>query len=146
MTLSRIKDFGLLLLVVSLAAFGCSKKPPVAPPPAATNTTPPPPPPAPTITLRAQPATIDRGAPTTLQWEARNAATVTITPELGTVALTGNRSVNPTSSVTYQATATGPGGTASDIALVTVNVPAPPTDNPPPRRPDVTSGNLFEQN
>lgn len=147
MTLSRIKDFGLLLLVLStMMAFACHKTPAPAPPPAATNTTPTPPPPAPTVTLRAEPATIERGAATTLQWEARNAATVAISPELGTVALTGNRSVTPTSSVTYQVTATGPGGSASDIARVTVNVPAPPADNPPPRRPDVTSGNLFEQN
>jgi peptidoglycan-associated lipoprotein len=73
---------------------------------------------------------------------------VTITPELGNVPATGNRSVSPTSSVTYQATATGPGGSASDIARVTVNVPAAPpaTDNPPTRRPDVTSAALFEQN
>jgi peptidoglycan-associated lipoprotein len=73
---------------------------------------------------------------------------VTITPELGNVPLTGTRSVSPPSSVTYQATATGPGGTASDIARVTVNVPAaPPPADTTPRRPSVTSDNLsFEKN
>jgi peptidoglycan-associated lipoprotein len=49
--------------------------------------------------------------------------------------------------VSYTATATGPGGTATDIARVTVNIPAPPPPvDAPPRRPDVTSGNVFEQN
>jgi peptidoglycan-associated lipoprotein len=130
--------FGMLFVV------GCGGKktastpappPPVTPPPAA---------PAPAITLRVEPATIERGGATTLTWEARNAAAVTIAPELGTVPVTGNRSVSPVSSVTYTATATGPGGTASDIARVTVNVP-PATPAPDePRRPTVTSGNLDQ--
>jgi peptidoglycan-associated lipoprotein len=149
MNLPRFKHVGLVIFILSLlAVLGCRKSvattaPP--PPPPVVNT---PPPPAPTITLRAAPATIDRGGSTTLQWEARNAATVTITPELGNVALTGNRSVTPASSVSYQATATGPGGTATDIARVTVNIPAPPAarDEPrPPARPDVNVAALFEQ-
>jgi peptidoglycan-associated lipoprotein len=145
MTLSHMKGLALILIAGStLLASACKKT--VAPPPPVAATPPPAPPtPAPTITLRAQPATIDRGAATTLQWEARNAAGVTITPEVGNVALTGNRAVNPVSSVTYTATATGPGGTASDIARVTVNIPAAPapTDNPPPR-PNVTSNSLSD--
>src|SRR4051794_35884519 len=60
--------------------------------------------PAPTITLRATPATLDRGQTATLQWDARNATSVQIQPALGTVNSAGNRSVNPTSSVTYTAT------------------------------------------
>jgi peptidoglycan-associated lipoprotein len=150
MTLLRMNNVGMAILVASmLLAFACKPKPPAAPPPAATVTpAPTPPPPAPVITLRAQPATIDRGGSTTLQWEARNAATVTITPGVGDVALTGNRAVTPASSVSYQATATGPGGTATDVARVTVNIPpAPPAAEPPPtRRPDVTTGNIFEKN
>jgi peptidoglycan-associated lipoprotein len=148
MTLSRIHKVALVLLVSStLMAVACSKKPvAAAPPPAPTNPAPPPTP-APTITLRAEPATIDRGGSVTLQWEARNAATVSITPGIGDVPMTGNRSLSPVSSVSYQATAAGPGGTATDIARVTVNIPAPPPvlDNPPPR-PNVTSGNIFDQN
>ena len=45
---------------------------------------------------------------------------------------TGNRMVNPTSSVTYTAKATGPGGEATDTARVTVNVPPPSADAAPP--------------
>src|SRR5207237_6941463 len=133
-----------------LVAVGChGKTATTTPPPPPPVTTPPPPPaPAPTITLRAQPATIERGGATTLQWEARNAATVTITPGIGDVPLTGNRSVNPQSSVTYTATATGPGGQAGDTARVTVNIPpAPPTAAPPVRNPpNVTTEELFTQN
>jgi peptidoglycan-associated lipoprotein len=150
MNLPRFKHVGLVIFILSLlAVVGCRKSVAVntpPPPPPVVNT---PPPPAPTITLRAAPATIDRGASTTLQWEARNAATVTITPELGNVMLTGNRSVSPVSSVSYQATATGPGGSATDVARVTVNIPPPPParDEPrPPPRPDVSISTLFHQN
>src|SRR5439155_16564425 len=133
MTSSRFNQVGLVLLaVLVVTAFGCHpKNTPAPPPPAANNPGPATPStPAPTITIRAQPATIDRGGSVTLQWEARNAATVTITPAVGDVPLNGNRAVSPASSVSYQATATGPGGTATDIARVTVNVPAAPTESP----------------
>ena len=150
MTSSRIKNVGLVLLTaLLLLGVGCKKRvaaapppPPPPPPPAA------PPPPAPTITLRAAPTTINRGQATTLTWEARNAANVRIEPGLGEVMATGNRSVNPASSVTYQATAMGPGGTATDTARITVNIPAapPPPPPPPPRPPDVNIDELFRQN
>src|SRR5215831_6006315 len=98
MTVSHIQKVGLALMIVStLLEFGCKHPQPAAPP--AANVTPPPPPPAPApvITLRAQPAAIDRGGSTTLTWEARNAASVTITPGVGDVPMTGNRSVTPAS-------------------------------------------------
>jgi peptidoglycan-associated lipoprotein len=60
---------------------------------------------------------------------------VAITPGVGDVAVTGNRSVNPTSSVTYTATAMGPGGSATDTARITVNVPAVTEDRVPDRTP-----------
>lgn len=132
----------LFLLVATLTAVACKKNIPAAPaasnvPPAPVNT---PPTPAPTITLRAEPATIERGGSVTLQWEARNAASVTIEPGVGEVPITGNRSLSPTSSVSYQATATGPGGTAGAVARVTVNAPAAPAERPAPtNRPTVTT-------
>ena len=148
MTLFRRKDVVLLLVIVSvLMAASCKKRvaaaPPPPPPPVA------PPPPAPSITLRAQPATIDRGQSAQLAWEARNAATVQIEPGVGQVAATGARQVNPTSSVTYTARATGPGGEASDTARVTVNIPPPPPTppvTPPPPRIDKTLDELFREN
>jgi peptidoglycan-associated lipoprotein len=148
MALSHSKNVGLIIgLVSSLIALGCHHNPPLPPPPPTASNPPAPPPPAPTITLRAQPATIDRGGSTTLQWEARNAASVNITPGLGDVPVTGNRSVTPTSSVSYTATAMGPGGSASDIARVTVNVPAAPPATDNSGRPPVTGSPLgsFDQ-
>jgi peptidoglycan-associated lipoprotein len=147
MTTFRLKNLGLFLLfLLTLFAFSCKAKtvavkPPPPPAPA------PPPPPAPTITLRANPATVDRGQPVQLAWEARNAANVQIDPGVGAVMATGNRMVNPTSSVTYTARATGPGGEATDTARVTVNVPPPPRAEPPPppRPPDVNESELFRQ-
>jgi peptidoglycan-associated lipoprotein len=149
MSSSRKKKIGLLFLtLLMLLAFACHKK--VAPPPTPPPPPPPPPPPAaaPTITLRANPTTINRGQSTTLTWQAQNATTVQIAPEVGSVPVMGNRSVNPTSSVTYQATAMGPGGSATDVARITVNVPAPPPPPPPPPRvePPVDESALFRQN
>jgi peptidoglycan-associated lipoprotein len=142
MTSPRIKHVGLLLLILStLVAIACRKQPPPPPPAAAV------PAPAPTITLRAEPGTVERGQPITLQWEARNAASVQIEPGVGQVMATGNRQVNPTSSVTYTATATGPGGTATDTARVTVNGPPPPPTAAPPRaEPRVDISELFRRN
>jgi len=150
MSSARTKGFAFTLLFFTLIALGCHKapaNPPSAPPPAA-----PPPPaaaPAPTITLRAQPATIDRGGSTTLQWTATNATSVTITPGVGDVSVTGNRSVNPTSSVTYTATATGAGGSATDTARITVNVPAATSTTTPTDRGNITNvplADAFTQN
>src|SRR5262245_39222395 len=130
MTFSPKKALTLFVLSALLVVSACGRKAPVAPPSTASAPPPATPAPAPTITLRAQPSTIERGSSTTLQWEARNAASVSITPEIGNVALTGNRSVNPTSSVSYTATATGPGGTTTDVVRITVNLPPPPAAQP----------------
>ena len=146
MSSARTKGFGFTLLFFTLIALGCHKAPINTPPPPS-NTAPPPAAaaPAPTITLRAQPATIDRGGSTTLQWTATNATSVTITPGVGDVSVTGNRSVNPTSSVTYTATAMGAGGSATDTARITVNAPpATSTTTPPTGRGNITNEPLAD--
>ena len=135
-----------LLVIVVIAIAGCKKH--VA---AGTPTTPPvqpaPPPPAPTITLRATPVSIDRGQMTSLQWDAKNASSVRIEPELGAVLTQGSRSVSPSSSVTYTATATGPGGTASDSTRITVRIPAAAAPRTEPRNePRLSTEELFRQN
>jgi peptidoglycan-associated lipoprotein len=138
-----------ILLLVAAVSFTSCKKRVAAAPAAAAPVQPAPPPPAPTITLRAAPASIDRGQATSLQWEAKNAASVRIQPEVGNVQSQGSRSVSPASSVTYTATATGPGGSASDTARVTVRIPAA-TAAParPEPRPEarVNMDDLFRQN
>src|SRR5262245_9230281 len=84
-----------LLLFTALFIASCGPKNP-APPPPPPPVQPPPPPPAPTITLRATPATIERGGAIALQWETTNAGSVRIEPGVGDVAASGNRSVSPT--------------------------------------------------
>jgi peptidoglycan-associated lipoprotein len=134
---------GVFLILVSFCC--CRKQAATAPPPPPLQ--PAPPPPAPAITLRANPVAVDRGQSVALQWEARNANGVRIEPELGAVQALGSRIVNPASSVTYVATATGPGGTASDSVRVTVRVPAAAATPPPTNRtPDVTVADLFKKN
>jgi peptidoglycan-associated lipoprotein len=137
-----------ILIFAALLCVSCKKQVAAAPPPPPPPAPAPPPAPDPVITLSAAPATIDRGQSTTLTWEARNAGTVTIEPGLGTVATSGNRAVNPASSVTYTATANGPGGQATAVARITVNAPAPPTAAPPrpPAAPSLTLDQLFTQN
>ena len=133
-----------LLSVVFIAS--CKKKVALAPPPPP-PAAPPPPAPQPTITLRATPATVERGTAVALQWETTNAGSVRIEPGIGDVATTGNRSVTPSSSVTYIATATGPGGSASDSARITVNAaPPPPPEAPAVKTATVDSSALFDQN
>jgi tRNA A-37 threonylcarbamoyl transferase component Bud32 len=88
----------------------------------------PPPPAAPTLTLTAKPEVIQAGQEAVLEWEGQNAFNVRIEPDLGlgVLPLTGRVKVKPTKSVTYSATATGPGGTrASATAHITVESPAP---------------------
>lgn len=133
-----------LLVAVALLSFSCRRSTPPPPPPAPPVAAAPPPAPAPTISLTASQTTITAGQSTTLQWTSANASTVAIEPGIGTVATSGMRAVSPTSSVTYNATATGPGGTASAPLRITVN-PAqaaapPPAPTPPP---SLTIDQLF---
>jgi len=135
-------------LIAALAFAGCKKRVAAAP-----NTAPPVPPPAPsapapTITLKATPNTIDRGQATSLQWEAKNATSVSIQPEVGNVQTKGLQSVHPNSSVTYTAVAMGPGGSVSDSARITVRIPAAAAPPPPQPRRDtaVNMADLFDKN
>src|ERR1043166_2637346 len=108
----------LLFLAAALGFTACKKHVAAATPPAPFVQPATPPSPVPTITLRAAPPAIDRGQATSLQWEAKNATSVRIEPEVGNVQILGSRAVNPASSVTYIATATGPGGSASDSTRI----------------------------
>jgi len=113
-----------LLTAFAAAALtvGCSKKPVV------TKTEPTPPPPAarPTVTLQANPTSINKGDSTTLSWSSTNATQLTISPEVGAVAPEGSTKVTPSDSTTYTITASGPGGTADSTVRVTVGAPPPP--------------------
>ncbi|HVH70883.1 MAG TPA: peptidoglycan-associated lipoprotein Pal [Candidatus Dormibacteraeota bacterium] len=110
------------LLGVAVFALGCKKK-----------VTPPPPPPAaapaparPTVTLQANPTTINKGESSTLSWNSTDATQLSITPGVGEVTAQGSTKVSPSESTTYTVTATGPGGSATATAVISVNVPPPP--------------------
>jgi peptidoglycan-associated lipoprotein len=119
---------GAILTAVLAVAFaaGCAKKPAAAPPP------PPPPPPAaarPTVSIQANPTSINKGDATTLSWTSTDATQLTISPDVGAVTAQGSTKATPQDSTTYTITASGPGGSADSSVRVTVAAPPPP---PPP--------------
>ena len=114
---------GLLALFSAfLIVSGCHKK--VTAPPKQVEA--PPPPARPTVTLQANPTTINKGESSTLSWNSTDATQLSIDPEVGSVNAQGSTKVSPTDSTTYTITATGPGGSASATAAVSVNAPPPP--------------------
>jgi len=80
----------------------------------------------PTVTLSADPESIQIGESSTLTWTSTNAETVTIDQGIGNVDPSGSVSVSPAETTTYTITVEGPGGTATDTA--TVNVIMVPAD------------------
>ncbi len=142
---STVAILVLLLVAVVLTGVGCAKK--VAPPPAAAKTQPPPPPPpppAPTITLSASPSTIEKGQSSTLTWKTTNATNVSVSGGVGSVEPSGSRLVNPSSSTTYTATASGPGGSSAAETRVTVTEAIAPVVPAPPR--PLTDTEFFSSN
>ena len=141
----RTKKRSLAVLVgvlgILLLAGACKKKVAATPPPPP----PPAPPPAPTVTLTAEPSTVEKGNSSTLSWSSQNATTLDLQPGVGTVQASGSSSVTPQDSTTYTITATGPGGTVTQTARVTVTLPPPP---PPQEAPPVvvSDENAFAQN
>jgi len=92
-----------------------------APPPAGFPGAPPPSPTAFIRELSAEPATTAApGAEATLRWEASNAYSLKIEPEVGVVATRGSQRVAPLVTTTYTLTATGPGSPATRTVTVTV--------------------------
>jgi peptidoglycan-associated lipoprotein len=116
--------FRAVLLTACAAALitaGCKKPVKETPPPAQT-----PPPARPTVTLQANPTSLNKGDATTLSWSSTNATQLSIAPEVGAVAPEGSTKVTPGDSTTYTITASGPGGSADASVRVTVAAPPPP--------------------
>ncbi|HVO60085.1 MAG TPA: OmpA family protein [Terriglobales bacterium] len=74
----------------------------------------------PTAQLSASADQLNCGDASKLQWTSTDAPAVEISP-VGTVATSGEQSVQPKQTTTYNLTATGPGGTATSSATVNVN-------------------------
>ncbi len=132
-------------LALAMFAAGCKKKappPPPPPPPQPAVDRPTAPPtssnrPAPVVAqFTAEPTSIERGQSSTLRWEVSGEITgVTIDQTIGTVQNVGSRRVFPSNSTTYTLTATGPGGSVTASAVVSVTSPMAP---PPPMSPTGT--------
>jgi len=146
------RKISVIWLAASLALFaaGCKKKappPPPPPPPPPVETKPTPPAPAaPTIAqFSAEPTNIQRGQSSTLRWEVSGQATsVSINQSIGTVQNAGSRLVFPSETTQYTLTATGPGGSVTRDASVTVTAPPPPPPPPPPAAPKQTLENAIQ--
>ncbi|MEO8027990.1 MAG: OmpA family protein [Bryobacteraceae bacterium] len=74
----------------------------------------------------AQPSNITAGEASTLFWQSQGADTVTITPDIGKVGLSGSTAVSPKVTTTYIVTAVGAGGTATCSIGVAVTAPSLP--------------------
>lgn len=131
---------GILASVVLMGACHKTKvtaAPPPPPPPAAK----PAPPPAPTVTLTAEPSTIEKGHSVTLSWSSENATSLDLEPGVGNVQANGSTTTTPQDSTTYILTVSGPGGKDTASARVTVTLPPPP---PPPTSPNVTETSVEQ--
>lgn len=98
-----------------------------APKPMPAKAPPPPMPAAPTVSLSANPASIEQGKCTKLAWSSTGATSASIDQGIGAVDPGGSREVCPAASTQYTITAKGEGG--AKTATTTVNVTPPP---PPP--------------
>jgi OOP family OmpA-OmpF porin len=88
---------------------------------------------APTVTLAANPSSLEQSQCATLTWSSTNAATVSIDQGVGPVDQSGSKEVCPQSSTQYTVTAAGESGsrTASSIVNVTPQVAAQPVASLP---------------
>jgi len=69
----------------------------------------------------ANPSTITAGESSTLSWSVTDAASVSIDPDVGGVALTGTTAVEPTTTTTYTLNATNASGSVTATTIITVN-------------------------
>jgi phospholipase C len=88
---------------------------------------------APTVTLTANPLTIDAGQVSTLGWSSTNATSISISPPVpgddgDALPPSGVGTVGPLETTPYTATASGPGGTVTATVIIKVN-PAKPKIN-----------------
>jgi peptidoglycan-associated lipoprotein len=87
------------------------------------------------VAFTVEPSTVERGQSASLKWSVTNATSVIIDHGLGSVDVTGQRTVVPADSTTYQLTARNENGSAAATATVNVTVPpeAPPSKGPGPK-------------
>lgn len=74
-------------------------------------------------------STITAGQTATLSWGVTNATKVSISPNIGDVALTGTIDVSPQTTTTYTLTATNESGNSTKTAILNVNASSAPIIN-----------------
>jgi hypothetical protein len=94
--------------------------------------------PAPAVDLSANPATIDEGGATTLDWTTANASSCVASGDWdGAKPMQGSESVGPLAAdAQFSLTCEGAGGEATDSVTVTVAAASPPPDPPEPVPPE----------
>ncbi|MGD0225301.1 MAG: protein kinase [Terriglobia bacterium] len=79
-----------------------------------------------TASISADPTTVQKGDSVTLHWTSQNATSLNLEPGVGPVEAQGSKSLTPDASTTYKLTATGPSGTQTFEAPVSVIPPPSP--------------------
>ncbi len=129
---------GVMVLMATLSV-GCKKPtvPPAPPAPVPTtggNTNPNEGMGRPTVaTFTVEPTTVERGQSATLRWSVTNATSVIIDHGIGSVDVSGQRTIVPADSTTYTLTARSENGSAAATATVNVTVPPEAPPSGPPR-------------
>jgi RHS repeat-associated protein len=80
----------------------------------------------PSLSVAADPETIQLGESTTLSWSSTGADSCVIEPGIGNVAADGSIALSPAQTTTYTITGTGSGGSSSESVRVTVINPGLP--------------------
>lgn len=86
----------------------------------------------PEISVKIEPAVIKAGESAVIQWQVKNADTVVIDGGIGTVGLSGNRTILPKASTVYTVTAQGYGKTKTAQAEIRVQGKIEAAALPPP--------------
>ncbi|MCX5852461.1 MAG: hypothetical protein NT072_10490, partial [Deltaproteobacteria bacterium] len=97
---------------------------------------------APTVSISADPLSIQKGESSTLSWDTTYSDYCVIDPDIGTVVPVGSCAVSPAGTTTYHISAVGRGGTASGSVTVEVTKSAydPPTVDLSPPKAAITKG------
>jgi PKD repeat protein len=77
--------------------------------------------PTPTVSISASPASIQPEGSSTLTWRSTNAESAAMNNGIGSVAVSGSRTVLPAQTTTYTITVTGGGTTATASVTVTIS-------------------------
>ncbi|HOP46388.1 MAG TPA: IPTL-CTERM sorting domain-containing protein [Desulfobacteraceae bacterium] len=75
------------------------------------------------VSISADPQSIEAGESLTLTWTSANATSCVIEPDIGNVEMNGSASVSPKETTTYTITASNPSDTATSSVTVTVASP-----------------------